>query len=106
MKACDIEWVVSDSEILEKLDEMTTEGAAEILGLSPQTYDNMTDEERHDAALEYFHRRHVSWRADFVGLPEEVELEDAIFSNLDKEDVIDWLEQQYGNYVDDCRLEK
>lgn len=106
MKAYDIEWVVSDSEILEKLDEMTTEGAAEILGLTPQVYGNMTDEERHDAILEYFHRRHEGCRAEFVGLPEEVELEDAIFSNLDKEDVIDWLEQQYGNYVDDCRLEK
>lgn len=106
MKAYDIEWVVSDSEILEKLDEMTTEGAAEVLGLTPQVYGSMTDEERHDAILEYFHRRHVSWRADFVGLPEEVELEDAIFSNLDKEDVIDWLEQQYGNYVDDCEIER
>jgi hypothetical protein len=104
MKACDIEWVVSDSEILEKLDEMTTEGAAEILGLSPQAYDNMTDEERHNSVLEYFHRRHVSWRADFVGLPSEVELDD-IFNSLSKEDVIDWLEQQYGNYVEDCNLE-
>ena len=105
MRVYDIEWVVSDSEILEKLDEMTTEGAAEILGLTPQAYDDMTDEERHDAVLEYFHRRHVSWRTDFVGLPEEVELEDAIFGGLDKEDIIDWLEQQYGNYVNDCQLE-
>lgn len=106
MKACDIEWNVSDFEILEKLDKMTTEGAAEILGLSPQAYDDMTDEERHDAALEYFHRRHESCRADFVGLPSMVELEDAIFGNLDKEDIIDWLEQQYGYYMDDCRLER
>lgn len=105
MKTCDIEWVVSDFEIFCKLDEMTTEGAAEILGLSPQAYENMTDKERHDAALEYFHRRHESCRADFVGLPSEVEL-DEVFTNLDKEDVIDWLEQQYGNYVDDCRLER
>ena len=105
MKAYDIEWEVSDLEILEKLDEMTTEGAAEILGLFPQTYENMTDEERHDTALEYFHRRHKSCRADFVGLPEEVELEDAIFGALNKEDIIDWLEQQYGNYVNDCNLE-
>lgn len=105
MKAYDIEWNVSDFEILEKLDEMTTEGAAEILGLSPQTYENMTDEERHDTALEYFHRRHKSCRADFVGLPSEVELDD-IFNSLNKEDVIDWLEQQYGNYVLSCKLER
>lgn len=105
MKAYDIEWEVSDFEILKKLDEMTTEGAAEILGLFPQTYENMTDEERHDAVLEYFHRRHESCRADFVGLPSEVELDD-IFNSLDKEDVIDWLEQQYGNYVEDCKLER
>jgi len=106
MKAYNIEWVVSDSEVFEKLDEMTTEGAAEILGLSPQAYGDMTDEERHDAALEYFHRRHEGCRAEFVGLPEEVELEDAVFGNLDKEDVIDWLEQQYGNYVEGCNLER
>lgn len=105
MKAYDIEWVVSDLEIFEKLDELPTEDAAEILGLSSQAYDDMTDEERHDAALEYFHRRHESCRADFVGLPEEVELEDAIFGSLDKEDIIDWLEQQYGNYVNNCQLE-
>ena len=105
MKAYDIEWEVSDFEIFCKLDEMTTEGAAEILGLYPQTYGDMTDEERHDAALEYFHRRHESCRADFVGLPEEVELEDAIFGGLGKEGIIDWLEQQYGNYVNNCQLE-
>lgn len=105
MRACDIEWNVSDFEILEKLDEMTTEGAAEILGLFPQTYENMTDEERHDAASEYFHRRHESCRADFVGLPSEVELDD-IFNSLSKEDAIDWLEQQYGNYVLSCKLER
>ena len=105
MKAYDIEWEVSDFEILEKLDEMTTEGAAEILGLFPQTYENMTDEERHDTALEYFHRRHKSCRADFVGLPSEVELDD-IFNSLSKEDAIDWLEQQYGNYVLSCKLER
>ena len=105
MRVYDIEWVVSDFEIFCKLDEMTTEGAAEVLGLSPQAYEDMTDEERHDTALEYFHRRHESCRADFVGLPSEVEL-DEVFTNLDKEDVIDWLEQQYGNYVDDCSLER
>lgn len=105
MKAYDIEWEVSDFEIFCKLDEMTTEGAAEILGLFPQTYGNMTDEERHDAALEYFHRRHKSCRADFVGLPSEVELDD-IFNSLGKEDVIDWLEQQHGNYVGDCKIER
>ena len=105
MKAYDIEWEVSDFEIFCKLDEMTTEGAAEILGLSLQTYENMTDEERHDTALEYFHRLHESCRADFVGLPSEVELDD-IFNSLSKEDVIDWLEQQYGNYIEDCSLER
>jgi len=106
MKVYDIEWEVSDFEILEKLDEMTTEGATEILGLSSQAYDNMTDEERHDIALEYFHRRHESCRAEFVGLPEEVELEDTIFGSLNKEDIIDWLEQQYGNYVENCNLKR
>lgn len=106
MKAYDIEWNVSDLEIFEKLDELPTEDAAEILGLFPQTYDNMTDEERHDTALEYFHHRHEGCRAEFVGLPEEVELENAIFGSLDKEDIIDWLEQQYGNYVDGCKIER
>lgn len=105
MKAYDIEWEVSDFEIFCKLDEMAPEVAAEKLEMYPYTYGNMTEEERHYAAQSYFHRRHKSCRADFLGLPSEVELEDAIFSNLGKEDIIDWLEQQYGYYVNDCNLE-
>ena len=106
MKACDIEWEVSDLEILEKLDEMDVYSAADALNISAVSYSNMDEQERHEAALNYFYHRHKSCRADFVGLPEEVELEDAVFGTLDKADIIDWLEQQYGNYIEDCSLER
>lgn len=105
MRAYDIEWEVSDLEILEKLNEMDVYSAADALNISAVFYSNMDEQERHEAALNYFYHRHKSCRADFVGLPSEVELDD-IFNSLSKEDVIDWLEQQYGNYVEDCNLER
>jgi hypothetical protein len=106
MKAYDIKWAVTDYEIFCKLSEMDDEVAAEKLEMYPYTYSHMSDEERESMVYSYLRHQHNSCRAGLIDLPSEVELEEGIFGNLHKEDIIDWLQQQYGYYVEDCKIER
>ena len=98
MKATNIEWNISDEELLERLDDMLAETAAEKLGVPVNSYANMTTEERHDYALDSFHH-HKADKAEFIGLPNEVELPEEAKEWSDDE-ITDYLSDEYGYYLD------
>ena len=91
MKAGNIQWVVDMDEMLEVMDTMTVESAAEVVEIPVSRYANMTTEERHDYAIDYF--RHCPGALDdLMGLPDKVDIPDEV----DEEDVADWLSDEYG----------
>lgn len=92
-KAYNIQWDIDVEEAYDVLDNMTAEKAAEALGISKETYANMTTEERHDYAYDLFHHNRLDL-AEFMGLPEEVEIPDYV--GTDDEDISDWLTYQFG----------
>ena len=93
MKAFNIKWMIDLDEVYEKLDDMTAKKASEELGISYDTYANMTTEERHDYAYDLFHHNRVSLD-EFMGLPDEVEIPEPLQRN--DEDISDWLSDEYG----------
>lgn len=97
MKATNIEWDVSDEELLTVLDAMTAETAAEKLGIPKDTYANMTTEERHDWALDAFHHNSTS-RSEFVGLPDDVELPEGA-EEWEDDEITDYLSDEYGYFI-------
>lgn len=93
LKAYGIKWDVDIREVLEKLDDMSFYQAAEALEIPVDKYANMNTSERHDYAYDYFHHRHDGCKADFVGLPEEVDVPAEL---TDDEDISDWLSDEFG----------
>ena len=102
MKVTNIEWVVSDEEIMDRLDNMTAEQAAEKLGIPYNTYANMTTEERHDYAFDAF-RHNRADRAEFVGLSDEVELPEGA-ETWENDEITDYLCEEYGYYTNGYNL--
>ena len=88
-----IEWDFDIEDILEKLDSMTAENAAEALEIPYQEYANMSTSEVHDYAYDVFeHSQAIAM--EFLGLPEEVEIPDSVGN--DEDDISDWLSDEYG----------
>ena len=92
MKAINIEWDVDIEDGLYILDEMTYKKAAEILGISADTYANMTSDERDEYATEVFEKS-PSTLIEMVGLPDIVELPKHL---KDVESISDWLSDEFG----------
>lgn len=96
--AVNIDWDVDMDEVFETLDTMTTEQAAEALGVPKETYSNMHTEERHDYAYDVFHHR-PAMLDEFLGLPDKVEIPEEFgidSTQADCSDVTDWLSDEYG----------
>ena len=88
-------------EVFEVIVEMSAKRAAEWFGIPYDRYANMSTEERHDWAYDAFHHNRKSL-AEFMGLPEEVEIPDSI---ADDEDMItDWLSDEYGFCIEGYSL--
>lgn len=102
MKAYDIKWDIDVEDAYDKLDDMTSEKAAEALDLPKEKYANMTTSERHDYAYDAFHHNKVDL-AEFMGLPDEVEIPKSVGTN--DEDISDWLSDQYGYCHDGFALD-
>lgn len=92
MLATNIQWDIDIEEVFDILDEMRVEKAAEAIELPYDRYANMTTEERHDYAYDYFHHRPGALD-EFMGLPKEVEIPQEL---NDEEDISDWLSDTYG----------
>lgn len=101
MKALNINWEIDFDEIYEKLDEMTAEKAAKALEISEEKYANMSTEERHDYAYDYFRHR-IRAMEEFVGLPEEVEIPEGI---TDEEDITNYLSDEFGYLIRGYKLD-
>lgn len=97
MKATNIDWNVSDEEIMTVLDSLTAKEAAKRLGVPYNTYANMTTNERHDYAFDVF-RHNAADRAEFVFLPDEVTLpEEAV--DWEDDEITDYLSDKYGYFI-------
>lgn len=96
--AKDIEWDIDIDEIYEKIDNMRVEVAAVTLGISKDTYANMTTEERHDFIYDTYHHNRKS-ADELFNLPETIEIPEE-FGITDTEDdmsdVTDWISDEYG----------
>ena len=92
MKAINIEWDIDIEDGLCVLDEMTYKNAAEALGISADTYANMTTDERDEYATEVFEKS-PSTLIEIVGLPDTVEIPKDLKNN---EDISDWLSDEFG----------
>lgn len=100
MKAKNIQWDIDMSDILETLDDMTAKNAAETLELPYDEYANMTTEERHDYAYDFFHHRPAAMN-EFMDLPNDVEIPDSV----PQHDIADWLSDSYGFCHDGFELD-
>ena len=81
MKAYNIDWDVDIEEAFDILDEMNYKDAASALEISADKYANMTTEERHDYAYDFW--RHISGGIEeFVGLPNEVEIPEEVVEEI------------------------
>ena len=92
MKAVNIQWDIDINEAITALDEMPAEKAAKAIELSYDRYANMTTEERHDYAYDFFHHRPAALE-EFMNLPNEVEIPTEI---TEEEDIANWLSDTYG----------
>ena len=92
MKVCNIIWNIEMKQILEKLDDMTADDAAKALGIPYQTFVNMSTSEIHDYAYDMF-KHNQSAAAEFMELPEEVEIPDSV--GTDEDDISDWLSDKF-----------
>ena len=92
LKAYDIEWDFDEDQIFERIDETESEEMAEIIGISVEKYESLTQEERYDWAYDKF--RHCPALLDeFMGLPDEVDIP---LELVDDEDISNWLSDEYG----------
>lgn len=92
MKAYNITWDVDMDEALEKLDEMADKEAAEALQILFVRYINLTTEEKHDLAEDRFRHNFVDI-AEFMGMPDEIEIPAGI---TDEKDVSDYISDLTG----------
>lgn len=92
MKACNIIWDIDMKQILEKLDDMTADNAVKALQIPYQTFINMSTSEIHDYAYDMFEHNQAA-AAEFMGLPEEVEIPNSV--GTDEDDISDWLSDEY-----------
>jgi len=109
LKATHIKWDVDIDEAIEKLDEMTTENAAEALGIGKDTYANMTTEERHDFAYDLWHHS-PSALHEFMSVPEEVVIPDPLNTEWDENTISDYISDETGwcheGFVIECNQSK
>lgn len=92
MKAYNIIWDIDMKQILEKLDDMTADNAVKALQIPYQTFINMSTSEIHDYAYDMFEHNQAA-AAEFMGLPEEVEIPNSV--GTDEDDISDWLSDEY-----------
>ena len=92
MKAYNIIWDIDMKQILEKLDDMTADNAVKALQIPYQTFINMSTSEIHDYAYDMFEHNQAA-AAEFMGLPEEVEIPDSV--GTDEDEISDWLSDEY-----------
>ena len=92
MKAYNIIWDIDMKQILEKLDDMNVDNAVKALQIPYQTFINMSTSEIHDYAYDMFEHNQAA-AAEFMGLPEEVEIPDSV--GTDEDDISDWLSDEY-----------
>ena len=103
MKALNIKWDIDIEEAYATLDDMTSKRAAEVLGIPVEIYNNMTTEERHDYAYDYF-KKSPSSLAELCGVPVEADIPAEIAEDPeyvgDREGLVehisDWLSDEYG----------
>ena len=91
--ATDIRWDVDMYEALDKLDDMSSDKAAEYLGVPKEIYANMTTFERHDYAYDVW-RHNKKGLSEFVGVPNEVTLPTT--GIWDEDSISDYLSDEYG----------
>ena len=101
MKAYNIDWDINIEEALDMLDEMDYKDAASTLGISVDTYANMTTEERHDYAYDLFHHCPGELE-DFMNLPTKVEIPKEL---TNEEDITEWLSDEYGFCIKGYKLD-
>lgn len=92
--ATDIKWDVDIEDVIEKIDNMTAENAAEALDIPYQVFVNMNTSEVHDYVYDMF-KYSSSIAADIVGLPEEVEIPDEVGDD----DIEDYLSDETGYLI-------
>lgn len=92
MLVTNIQWDIDIEEVFEILDEMRVEKAAEAIDLPIDSYANMSTEERHDWAYDYFHHRSGALD-EFMDLPKEIKIPKEL---KDEDDISDWLSDTYG----------
>ena len=100
MKAVNILWDIDEDEAIEKLDSMKAEDAAAALEVPKDAYTNMSSEERHDYAYDYFHHRNGAL-AEFLELPVEVEIPHEIADDPEYKDNPDWMSEDIANWLSD-----
>lgn len=89
MKIRNIKWDIDMDNVLETIDEIAAEKAAEVLGLPEEAYADMNSSERNDYIYDVFEHSPEA-KADLLGLPSEADIPD------DAEEIADYLSDKYA----------
>ena len=114
-----IKWDVDTEDILEKIDTMSTDELADIVGVSVDYFENMDEEEQKDYVLDYvYHTPNVyaDFLEDVFELPKEVELPESFVHHLEQdyakgysvnyaEEISDWLSDRFDFCHDGFELD-
>jgi len=116
--AKNIDWDIDKEDIVVELDNMTEEKASKLLGVSLETYESMTEDERYDIAEDLLRHNKISLN-DFFKLPDEVEVPmrvvyyslNEVFENEDEkriqlqEDIVNYITDSLGFCINGCNID-
>ena len=114
-----IKWDVDTEDILEKIDTMSTDELADIVGVSVDYFENMDEEEQKDYVLDYVYHTpntYADFLEDVFELPKEVELPESFVEHLEQdyakgysvnyaEEISDWLTDRFDFCHDGFELD-
>ena len=117
MKAKNIEWDVGAEDILTEVDNMSIDKISNLMGISTDYFNAMTEKEQHDYVLDYVYHTptfYAKFLKDFFNLPQEVEIPESLAKQYSEdnyaEEISDWLSDTYevchGGFEIDEELEK
>jgi hypothetical protein len=105
-----IKWNIGMEEIMEKLDDMSIEEAANALDVPVNYFKKLSESEQHDYAYDFFNHRLDSnaMKAEFMGIPLEAVIPNELADEFEKtgndENINDYLSDEFE--FDCCGFDK
>lgn len=108
--AYDIDWDIDKDELEEIINGTDFEDICEIMNKPASKFENMSDEQKLNIALDYFHHCPGAI-SSLIGVPDEIEIPEEIIIDADitsedddMSEVTDWLSDEYGFCINNYQV--